>query len=210
MDEAGTSRPPWCRYADDGLVHCRTEQEAEAVKAALQARLAECQLEMHPSKTKIVYCKTERRKGSYPNVTFDFLGYCFRPRSAMNARSGRSLPATSVRRSVPQHSTKCARQSGTWASGEELRCRWRTSLRTLNPLLRGWERYYGRYTSSALGPLYRYVNQTLAAWARRKFKRFKGSRTQAGCFLQKLAQDKTDLCALATWYNRLVCLMGAV
>ena len=57
---------PWCRYADDGLVHCRTEQEAEAVKAALQARLAECQLEMHPSKTKIVYCKTERRRGSYP------------------------------------------------------------------------------------------------------------------------------------------------
>jgi Reverse transcriptase (RNA-dependent DNA polymerase) len=77
---------PWCRYADDGLVHCRTEQEAEAVKAALQARLAECQLEMHPTKTKIVYCKDGKRKGRYPNVMFDFLGYQFRPRMVQNSR----------------------------------------------------------------------------------------------------------------------------
>src|SRR5215831_15198286 len=70
----------WCRYADDGLVHCRTEQEAEALKVELQARLAECHLEMHPTKTKVVYCKDGKRKGKYPNFKFDFLGYCFRPR----------------------------------------------------------------------------------------------------------------------------------
>src|SRR5882762_4007529 len=71
---------PWCRYADDGLVHCRSAQEAEALKAALQVRLAECRLELHPTKTKIVYCKDGKRKGMYPNVGFDFLGYGFRPR----------------------------------------------------------------------------------------------------------------------------------
>ena len=71
---------PWCRYADDGLVHCRSEQEAQALKAELQARLAECGLELHPTKTKIVYCKDGKRRGTYPNVKFDFLGYCFRPR----------------------------------------------------------------------------------------------------------------------------------
>src|SRR6516225_8996488 len=65
---------PWCRYADDGLVHCRNEQEAQALKSELQARLAECRLEMHPTKTKIVYCKDKKRKGTYPNVKFDFLG----------------------------------------------------------------------------------------------------------------------------------------
>jgi RNA-directed DNA polymerase len=54
---------PWCRYADDGLVHCRTRHEAEALKAELQTRLAECHLEMHPTKTKIVYCKDGKRKG---------------------------------------------------------------------------------------------------------------------------------------------------
>jgi RNA-directed DNA polymerase len=67
---------PWCRYADDGLVHCRTEQEAEAVKAALHARLAECQLELHPTKTRIVYCRDSKRRGRYPSVSFDFLGFC--------------------------------------------------------------------------------------------------------------------------------------
>ena len=71
---------PWCRYADDGLVHCRTAQEADALKVELQARLAECHLEMHPTKTKVVYCKDGKRKGKHPNVKFDFLGYCFRPR----------------------------------------------------------------------------------------------------------------------------------
>jgi hypothetical protein len=71
---------PWCRYADDGLVHCRSEQEAQALKAELQARLAECYLELHPTKTRIVYCKNRKRKGKYPNVKFDFLGYCFWPR----------------------------------------------------------------------------------------------------------------------------------
>ena len=77
----------WCRYADDGLVHCRTEREAEALKAALQARLAECHLELHPIKTRIVYCKDLNRKAVYPNVTFDFLGYRFRPRLVKNARN---------------------------------------------------------------------------------------------------------------------------
>src|SRR5712692_8017810 len=71
---------PWCRYADDGLVHCRSEQEAQALKVELQARLAECRLELHPTKTKVVYCKDRSRRGTYPNVQFDFLGYRFRPR----------------------------------------------------------------------------------------------------------------------------------
>src|SRR4051812_39196872 len=62
---------PWCRYADDGLVHCRTEREAEVLKAELQARLTECRLELHPTKTKIVYCRDGKRRGKYPNVKFD-------------------------------------------------------------------------------------------------------------------------------------------
>ena len=91
---------PWCRYADDGLVHCRTEQEAEVFKARLQARLTECRLELHPIKTKIVYCRDGKRRGKYPNVTFDFLGYCFRPRLVQNSRDNTLFcgftPAVSV------------------------------------------------------------------------------------------------------------------
>jgi RNA-directed DNA polymerase len=71
---------PWCRYADDGLVHCVSESQALALKVSLQNRFAECGLEMHPDKTQVVYCKDDRRKGEYPRMQFDFLGYSFRPR----------------------------------------------------------------------------------------------------------------------------------
>src|SRR5258707_5914137 len=86
LDGTDTSEPPRCRYADDGLIHCRSEQEAEALKAELQARLAECRLELHPTKTKIVYGKDGKRGGKYLNVQFDFLGYCFRPRLVRSFR----------------------------------------------------------------------------------------------------------------------------
>ena len=183
---------PWCRYADDGLVHCRTEQEAEAIKAALQARLAECQLEMHPTKTKIVYCRDSKRRGPYPNVTLDFLGYAFRPRTVWGTQSGRLFcgftPAVS---SSALHAMR--------ETIRDLHIRKQTQLsldgiaRLLNPLLRGWIGYYGRYAPTELLPLHRYVNQTLRAWALRKFKRFRRRKTRAGHFLQELAAKQPGL-----------------
>lgn len=71
---------PWCRYADDGVAHCETEQQAEALLQELKVRFNECGLELHPDKTKIVYCKDDNRKGKYPKTEFDFLGYTFRSR----------------------------------------------------------------------------------------------------------------------------------
>ena len=182
----------WCRYADDGLVHCRSEQEAEALKATLQARLAECQLELHPTKTKIVYCRDSNRNGAYPNVMFDFLGYCFRPRKAENKRNGKLFcsfaPATSP------SALKSMREK---VRDLEIRRRTDVSMgdiaRKINPLLRGWIEYYGRYTPSAITPMLRYVNQTLRAWAMRKFKRFKGRKTCAGQFLTRIARERAGL-----------------
>jgi RNA-directed DNA polymerase len=178
----------WCRYADDGLVHCRNEQEAQALKSELQARLAECRLEMHPTKTKIVYCKDKKRTSKYPNVKFDFLGYCFRPRLVRRFRDNSLFcgfnPAVSSSAMKAMRSTI-----------RELKLRHQTQLslqeiaRRLNPLLRGWIEYYGRYAPSALYPLLRHVNQTLVAWAMRKFKRFKGHKVRAGRFLERLAAE---------------------
>ena len=178
---------PWCRYADDGLVHCRTEQEAQVVKAALQARMAECRLEMHPDKTKIVYCKDGQRQSGHPNVTFDFLGYCFRPRLVKNNRNGNLFcgfnPAVSASALKAMRST---------IRDLDIRRQTQRSLvdiaHVLNPLLRGWIGYYGRYTPSALRPIFQYVNATLLGWARRKFKHFKRHKTQAGRFMELLAR----------------------
>src|SRR2546430_1235581 len=83
MDVAKLSRRPIERYADDVICHCKSETQAKQLRAELDARLAACRLQLHPEKTKIVYCKDDNRRGSYPVKRFDFLGYCFRPRSPM-------------------------------------------------------------------------------------------------------------------------------
>ena len=183
---------PWCRYADDGLVHCRTEQEAEALKAELQARLAECRLELHPTKTKIVYCKSASRQGEHPNVKFDFLGYCFRPRPVKTSRDNKVFcgfnPAASPTALNSMRATiraLCLRRQ-TQLSLTEIADR-------LNPLLRGWIEYYGRYRPSALYPLFRHVNMTLLAWARRKFKHLKASKVRAGLLFERLVKNRADL-----------------
>jgi RNA-directed DNA polymerase len=181
---------PWCRYADDGLVHCRSEQEAQALKAELHARLAACGLELHSTKTKIVYCKDGKRQGAYPNVQFDFLGYCFRPRLVRRFRDNTLFCGFNP--AVSGTAMKAMR-----SAIRELNLRRQTQLslqdiaRQLNPLVRGWIAYYGRYAPSALAPLLRYVNQTLLAWAMRKFKRFADHKIRASRFLQRLAAEMT-------------------
>jgi RNA-directed DNA polymerase len=127
---------PWCRYGDDGLVHCRNEQEALALKTELQARLAECRLEMRPTKTRIVYCKDGNRKGKYPNMQFDFLGYGFRPRLVRRARDNMLFSGFNL--AVSASALKAMR-----AAIRELNLRHRADLpmdeiaRQINPLLRG-------------------------------------------------------------------------
>jgi len=182
---------PWCRYADDGLVHCRSETEAEAVKARLRARLAECQLELHPTKTKIVYCRDSNRNGPYPNVMFDFLGYAFgRERRRINAAGNcfaASLPLSALRPKVHEGDDPGL---GNPASHRRVDGRYRPQDQSATT---GWIEYYGRYTPSAITPLLLYVNQTLCAWVMRKFKRFKGRKTCAGQFLTRIARESAGL-----------------
>ncbi len=80
------SNVKWCRYADDGLVHCNSERQAQQMLAALKERFETCGLELHPTKTKIVYCKDGSRKGKHEHISFDFLGYTFRPRLCRNTK----------------------------------------------------------------------------------------------------------------------------
>ncbi len=183
---------PWCRYADDGLIHCHTEQEAIAVMAELQSRLAECGLEMHPTKSKIVYCKDGNRRGRYPTVMFDFLGYRFRPHKAANSRSGKLFysftPAVSPAALKAMRSTirdlNIARL--TQVSLSDI-------AQKINPLLRGWIGFYGRYAPWELGPLFRHVNLTLRRWAMRKFKSLAGRKVAAALLLQRLAKTSAAL-----------------
>ena len=161
------------RYADDAVVHCATRRQAEEVLAALAARMAEVGLELHPEKTKIVYCKDRKRRQPYDGpCKFTFLGYEFRARKAPTG-DGTSM-FTAFLPAVSRDALK--RMSG------EVR-RWRINLRTtsdiaelaewMNPVICGWMTYYGRFYRTELHGLLKRINTYLVRWARRKFKRLR-------------------------------------
>jgi RNA-directed DNA polymerase len=185
---------PWCRYADDGLVHCRAEEEADAIKAALQARLAACGLEMHPDKTQIVYCKDSNRKDAYPNTKFDFLGYEFRARGARVRARGILFtsfsPAVSAKslKAMRAHTRRLNLRNQSHLSLEEF-------ARILNPILRGWIAYYGQFYPSAMWPIYRHVDYTIRAWIMRKYSRLRGHKVRASMLMQRTAKQNPSLFA---------------
>jgi RNA-directed DNA polymerase len=185
---------PFERYADDILVHCRTRDEAERVRQAVQERLARCKLEVHPSKTKIVYCKDSNRRASGPENSFEFLSFTFRPRRARNRRGEYFV---SFSPAISRRAAKRIRQ--------EMRRSWRLPRRTdkdltdlahmFNPAIRGWIRYFGSYHKSALYPVFRHLNLILSWWAMRKYKQFRGHRRRAEYWLGRIARRQPALFA---------------
>ena len=163
---------PFERYADDAVVHCKTRRQAEVVLAAIAARMGEVGLQLHPEKTRVVYCKDDKRKGKHEHTSFVFLGYAFRPRSA---RRKDGVQFTSF---LPAISPDALKAKG--ARLRELRIHQRTNLslndlaRWLNPIVAGWMNYYGRFYRSGLHPLLRRVNFYLRRWAGKKYRRLKG------------------------------------
>jgi RNA-directed DNA polymerase len=187
------SSVPFERYADDVIVHCQSEEQAQAVKRAIAARLARCKLELHPDKTKIVYCKDDKRRGSYPNEKFDFLGYTFRARRSKN-RWGQYFvnfsPAVSK-----QAATKIRHEMKRWRLHLRSDKAFDDLARLCNPVLRGWINYYGRFYGSALRPVFRQFNHSLTRWAMRKFKRLRGHPRRAQYWLGRLARREPRLFA---------------
>jgi len=182
---------PWCRYADDGLVHCRTEQQAQHLLAELNQRFRECGLELHPEKTKIIFCKDDGRNRDYPNTEFVFLGYCFRRRVAKkknNKKFMSFLPAVS-KSALKSMQAKTRKQKFYRRSGSSLR----DIAKVFNPVLRGWIEYYGHYYRSALYPVLRHFNKTLVAWAMRKYKNLRRHKTKAVTLLINIAKREPRL-----------------
>lgn len=184
----------WCRYADDGLVHCRSEAEAKYMLKVLKKRFETCGLELHPLKTKIVYCKDGSRKAQYENTEFDFLGYTFRRRLCKNRK--RNSMFVSFTPAVSKVALKSMR-----LKIRQLRIRMATELsiaqlaKWLNPMISGWIGYYGRFTRSALYGMCRHVNKALVRWARRKFKPLRRHKTKAMKFLEGISKQNSDLFA---------------
>lgn len=168
---------PWCRYADDGLVHCRTKWGAERLHGELQQRFKECGLEMHREKTKVVYCKDGKRKGHHKNIKFNFLGYEFRRRKVKGSNNQLFLSfIPAIGKEAKKGICRKIRETG-------VRNRSDLSLEEvalwLNPMLNGWINYYGKFNKSALKPVMRQINFTLIKWSVRKYKKFRYSKAKA-------------------------------
>jgi group II intron reverse transcriptase/maturase len=183
------------RYADDAIVHCRSERQARAVLEAIRGRFTQCGLELHPVKTRIVYCKDDDRPGEFENIKFDFLGYTFQPRRARN-RGGKFFVSF-----LPAISTKAAK-----AIRKAIR-EWRMAstrnnqrledlARLTNPVVRGWMNYYGRFYRSKCVQVLRHLNEALAAWARRKYKRFRRRERVSMRWLGRIARRDPNLFVL--------------
>lgn len=161
------------RYVDDAVVHCVSEKQVLRVRDAIAKRLTEVGLRLHPEKTKVVYCQDwNRRTCSYEHTSFTFLGYEFRARTARDKHGrkfGSFLPAISkdaekrINREV--RGWRLHRHTD-WSLGQL--AQW------INPIVRGWLQYYGRFYRSKLYALCKRINTYLMRWARKKYKRLRG------------------------------------
>ena len=186
---------PFERYADDIICHCVSEAQAEWLQGAVEKRLAECGLELHPQKTKIVHCEKNRRPDNYHEGNFDFLGFTFRPRQA---RSKRGRFFTGFLPAVSNKAAKKIRQTvRSWKLHRLTDKSLEDFAHIFNPAIRGWINYYGSYYKSALYPIFQHLENILSRWAVRKYKRLRNCQQQARLWLRNIAKRQPRL--LAHW-----------
>jgi RNA-directed DNA polymerase len=166
------------RFADDAVVHCVTERQAHQVREAIERRLGSVGLQLHPDKTRIVYCKDDRRRLDYGQVTFTFCGYAFRPRKTYDRVGKRSrtgfLPAV-----APGKLIDMSRKIASWSLHRRTTRNLESLAEEVNPALRGWLNYFTVFYPSAVNPIGKRVDRHLMRWARRKYKRLERSEKRA-------------------------------
>jgi group II intron reverse transcriptase/maturase len=183
---------PFGRYADDAVIHCVSLAQAKIILEAVRRRLKDKGLELHPDKTNIVYCKDDKRGGSHDQQSFDFLSYTFQARSVKT--KGESFfvgfnPAISDKaKQGIREEVRAWRLTSTMNSKslEEV-------AKLINPIVRGWVNYYGRFYRSECLDTLGYLNLVLARWTKRKFKRFHRNWMAAYRWLGGVAARQRDL-----------------
>jgi RNA-directed DNA polymerase len=182
----------WERYADDIIIHCGSEVEAQNVLKAVQTRFEQVGLTTHPEKTKIVYCKTGRRTDSYPIISFNFLGYCFKPRQCVNKFGTLFLSFT------PSISPKALQSIRDDVRKYRIHRLVHLDLPQIAHLfeakLRGWIQYYGKFTPSGIGGFLQWwFNEKLAHWVKHKYKSCKRSINKGMAKLKEISNDFPNL-----------------
>lgn len=168
------------RYVDDAVVHCENERQAHELAQAIGNRLDEVGLRLHPTKTRIVYCKDSNRRGSYQHTSFTFLGFTFRAR---RVRSKHGVNFTGFGPGISKDAlTKISREVRRWRLHRRTSQTLTQLARSINPIVRGWMQYYGAFHRTELHPLLKHINAYLVRWIRRKHKRLAGFKKAKKCW----------------------------
>ena len=183
------------RYADDIVVHCRSNKQLEMIKNKLEKRFSVCKLSLNPEKTKIVYCKDGKRQEPWETTSFDFLGYTFRSRLVRDKEKAFFVSFT------PAISAKAAKNIR-----HTVKQKWKLKMRTdldlhglarlYNPAIQGWINYYGRFHGSALySKIFEHLNTSLMRWAMKKYKQLHKRPTRASAWLKRTQLEYPNLFA---------------
>lgn len=182
------------RYADDIICHGRTEQEVQQLHQQLTQRFTACGLTLHPEKTKIVYCKSWAHTADYECISFDFLGFTFRPRQ-INSRDGHRFVGF-----VPAISRKAAKRIRTeinsWTWRIWIQSEIHDILRFSRDKIRGWVEYYGKFGMYAIKWVLLHFDKKLSRWAKRKYNSLK---TYGQAARRVIAFQKRNSKLLAHW-----------
>lgn len=181
------------RYADDVILHCNTKSHAERLLNLVHQRMGSVGLGLHPQKTKIVYCRDHRRKEKYPTVKFDFLGYSFQPRTAHSKKKGKLFLGYDCAISISS-------RKRTADKPEELDVKKKLTFKSivgvaqyLNPMIRGWVHYYGKFKMYELTKVFRLLSKRLVWWARKRYKRYKTSIRKGYKWLERVRKQYPTL-----------------
>ena len=189
---------PFARYADDAIIHCKSEKEAEEIKEALNKRMKQCKLELHPDKTRIVYCKDEDRTEDYPITQFDFLGYTYKA-VYIKCKDGKlrnNFIASASQKACKNIRDKIKELKLHKMSGSSINI----IAQSINPIVRGWINYFGKYNASALKYTIKCIESRIVRWAMNKYKHFRGRRQRAEKWLSELRNREPKL--FAHWSYR--------
>ena len=182
---------PFCRYADDGVIHCRSQKQAGFVHRALASRFRTCGIDLHPDKTGVVYCRDHHRRQQFEVIQFEFLGYTFRPRRAMDRQNRIWLNFSPA---ISGGAAKTVRQAvRSW----RIQLKSDKSIHDLAKMFRayiqGWVNYYCQFYKSGFADTANHINIALVRWAMRKYKRLRGHQRRAKRWLAGIAKQTPDL-----------------
>ena len=178
----------YVRYADDAILHCRSKVQADYVLRNLGKRMLSCGLELHPEKTKIVYCRDYRRQEKHENVKFDFLSYSFQPRTTKSPKTGKLFLGYDCAISIS--SKKRIAETMRELDIPHLTHRSIVGVaQFLAPYIRGWINYYGRYRLWEMNSVFQLLRRRLVQWARKRYKRYRRSLNRAYEWLDRIKKQ---------------------